>query len=102
MVFSLDGARAVLAVIAAVVGGKALEPSDGDGGFFHAVVDAAALALALLGAHAAADGGECAGEPEDAGGIGGGSALYVFDEGGDVDVYGTALDASGVGAVQTA
>jgi hypothetical protein len=68
--------------------------------FFHFEVNAFAFALALLRAHAAAYGGESAGEFEHASSVVNVAALHVFDECGDVDVYGATLHASGLGAVE--
>ena len=84
-----------------VVAEEALELADGDGAVL-VVKDAVALALVLLRADAAADGGKQARLANDVEAATEVSLADLLDEAGDVDVDRAALDALGVLAVEAA
>ncbi len=84
-----------------VVGGEALEPADGDG-VALLVQDAHLLALGLLRADAAADGGQIVGELDLLGGGEEAALAKLQDEAGDVDVDRAAGDAGRGLALQAA
>ena len=85
-------------VLGGPVGHKALHPANGHGLALHAP-DALALALVLLGAHAAGDGGQGVGVGQDL--IGGGDVAlrHLGQEVRDGDAHGTAADTGRVLAV---
>ncbi len=95
------GGQAKLAALALEVGDKALEVADGDGRAFLAE-DASALALVLLRADAAGDGGQRVVFAQ----LGrGGKIVAGIDEGHDffdLDAHRAIDDAAGLGAVDAA
>ena len=89
------------AVLPGPVGHKALQLADGDRLALDSA-DALALALALLGAHAAADSRKGAGLGDGGGRLGELSLLHLVDELGNVDGNGTTLDTLGILTVDAA
>ena len=91
-----------LARIGVVVGGVALQQTDGHGLAAHLQMDAAAFTLLLLRTDTAADGGQRTGLAQGGGSTGHVAALQLLDEAGNVDAHGATLDAARLGAVEAA
>ena len=94
-----DGSAALVAVGVVVVGHEPLQAADAHRLTFDAT-DALALALVLLGADTAADGGQAVGGGDDAEGLVKLALRHLGDELGDMYVHGAAVHALGVLAVQ--